>query len=46
MDDILIQNLNRIVEKFPDEADFRVRYYSNESNSLKEVTDEDFRSET
>lgn len=43
MDDILMQGLKKLVDEFPEEADFSMMYYSNNSNSLKEITDEDFR---
>lgn len=44
MNDVLLDGLKRIVEKFPD-ADFRVMYFDNDTFEIKEVTDEDFRSE-
>lgn len=43
MEDILFQELEKIVQKFSDEADFSIGYYSNNTNSLKRVTDKDFR---
>lgn len=43
MEDILLQGLAKIVNKFPEEADFNVQYYNNNTNSLKTVSDENFR---
>ena len=42
MEEELLKSLKRIVNEFPD-ADFCVMYFDNNSFTIKEVTDEDFR---
>lgn len=42
MEEELLKSLKKIVDEFPD-ADFSVMYFDNNSFTIKEVTDEDFR---
>lgn len=42
MEEELLKSLKRIVDEFPD-ADFCVTYFDNNSFTIKEVTDENFR---
>ena len=42
MEEELLKSLKMIVDEFPD-ADFRVTYFDNNSFTIKEVTDENFR---
>lgn len=39
MEDILLQELSKLVEKFP-EAEFRMEYFDNNTNTLKVITNE------
>ena len=41
MEDILLQELSKLVEKFP-EAEFRMEYFDNNTQTLKVITNEDF----
>ena len=41
MEDILLQELSKLVEKFP-EAEFRMEYFDNNTHALKVITNEDF----
>lgn len=41
MEDILLQELSKLVEKFPD-AEFRMEYFDNNTHTLKAITNEDF----
>lgn len=41
MEDILLQELSKLVEKFP-EAEFRMEYFDNNTHTMKVITDEDF----
>ena len=41
MEDILLQELSKLVEKFP-EAELRMEYFDNNTNTLKVITNEDF----
>ena len=41
MEDILLQELSKLVEKFP-EAEFKIKYFDNNTHTLKVITNEDF----
>ena len=41
MEDILLQELSKLVEKFPD-AEFRMEYFDNNTHTLKVITNENF----
>ena len=41
MEDILLQELSKLVEKFP-EAEFKMEYFDNNTQTLKVITNEDF----
>lgn len=41
MEDILLQELSKLVEKFPD-AEFKMEYFDNNTQTLKVVTNENF----
>ena len=41
MEDILLQELSKLVEKFPD-AEFRMEYFDNNTYTLKVITNKDF----
>lgn len=41
MEDILLQELSKLVEKFPD-SEFRMEYFDNNTHTLKVITNEDF----
>ena len=41
MEDILLQELSKLVEKFPD-AEFKMEYFDNNTQTLKVITNENF----
>lgn len=41
MEDILLQELSKLVEKFPD-AEFKIEYFDNNTHILKVITNENF----
>ena len=41
MEDILLQELSKLVEKFPD-AGFKMEYFDNNTHTLKLITNENF----
>ena len=41
MEDILLQELSKLVEKFPD-AEFKMEYFDNNTHTLKLITNENF----
>ena len=41
MEDILLQELSKLIEKFPD-AEFRMEYFDNNTQTLKVITNENF----
>lgn len=41
MEDILLQELSKLVEKFPD-AEFKIEYFDNNTHTLKVITNENF----
>lgn len=41
MEDILLQELSKLVEKFPD-AEFKMEYFDNNTHTLKVITNENF----
>lgn len=41
MEDILIQELSKLVAKFPD-AEFKMEYFDNNTHTMKVITNENF----
>lgn len=41
MEDILLQELSKLVEKFPD-AEFRMEYFDNNTHTMKVITNKNF----
>ena len=41
MEDILLQELSKLVEKFPD-AEFKMEYFDNNTHTLKVITNKNF----
>ena len=41
MEDILLQELSKLGEKFPD-AEFKMEYFDNNTHTLKVITNKDF----
>ena len=41
MEDILLQELSKLVEKFPN-AEFKMEYFDNNTQTLKVITNENF----
>ena len=41
MEDILLQELSKLMEEFPD-AKFRMEYFDNNTHTMKVITNEDF----
>lgn len=41
MEDILIQELSKLVAKFPD-AEFKMEYFDNNTHTMKVITNDDF----